>query len=178
MGQTAVQTLAHQRLDQRPPRRLSFVVLDESAKIADIVFLARRAHEESRFSYITFAPEKVEAIAKRALADPNRHAALMCRDGAAPVGFLYASVGEYHIGTGTLMTTVHNLNVLSEVRHTLKGGRVSLGLLKGLDRWSRARGASEVLFHVTSDVETGRTHKFIRRLGYKLIGGSYAKSLT
>ena len=144
----------------------------------DIVFLARRAHEESRFSYIEFAPHKVRAIAERAISDPKRHAAMMAWDGGKPVGFAYGSIGEYHIGTGTLVTTIHNINVLSEVRHSLRGGRVALGLFRGIETWSKARSSKEILFHVTSDVDLSRTHKFIKRLGYRFIGGSYARSLT
>lgn len=156
---------------------LLFDVLTCTYAMEDIVFLAERAHAESRFSYIEFAPEKVRRIAERALADPKRHAVMLCWDDGKPVGFVYCSIGEYHIGAGTLLTTVHNINVLKEVRHTLKGGRAALGLLKGVDSWSRARNASEILFHVTSEVDLGRTHKFIKRLGYRFIGGSYAKDL-
>ena len=156
---------------------LKFEVLTSTDVMEDIVFLAEQAHAESRFSYITFAPEKVRAIAERAISDPKRHAVMLCWDGPRPVGFVYCSVGEYHIGVGTLVTTIHTLNGLKDFRHSLKGGRVALGLLNGVVSWSRARSSSEVLFHVTSDVELGRTHKFIKRLGYRFIGGSYAKKL-
>lgn len=156
---------------------LLFQVLSSTDAMDDILILAERSHAESRFSYITFAPQKVRAIAERALADPKRHGVMMCWDNGKPVGFAYCSVGEYHIGTGTLVTTIHNLNVLKEVRHSLRGGRIAIGLLKGIDSWSRARSSAEILFHVTSDVEIGRTHKFIKRLGYRFIGGSYAKGL-
>lgn len=157
--------------------RLSFVHVSSPDCMDDIVFLAEQAHAESRFSYIKFSPDKVRAIAARAIAKPDRHGAMICRAKGKPIGFAYCSIGEYHIGTGTLVTTIHNLNVLKPVRHSLRGGRVALGLLKGVDSWSRARSASEILFHVTSDVELGRTHKFIKRLGYRFIGGSYARAV-
>lgn len=158
-------------------RRLSFCILDSLDKVDQITFLAQQAHFESRFSYITFAPHKVRRIAEQALDDPKRRAVLLCHDAEKPVGFVYCSIGEYHIGTGSLITTIHNINVLSDFRETLNGGRASLGLLRGVDRWSRARGSSEILFHVTSGVDLARTHKFIKRLGYSFIGGSYAKQL-
>ena len=162
--------------EARATGKLKFEVLTSMEAIDDIVYLAEQSHKESRFSYITFAPDKVRAIAERALADTKRNGALLCWDKDKPVGFVYCSVGEYHIGTGTLVTTIHNLNVLKDVRHSLKGGRVALGLLNGVASWSKARNSAEILFHVTSDVELGRTHKFIKRLGYRFIGGSYAKS--
>lgn len=159
---------------QKP--RLTFGEIKDMQVIDDIIFLAQKAHEESRFSYITFAPDKVREIAERAISDPKRHGAMMAWDDGKPVGFVYCSVGEYHIGTGTLLTTIHNINVLKDVRRGLRGGRVALGLFRGVETWSKARGSNEILFHVTSDVGLGRTHKFIKRLGYRFIGGSYAKN--
>lgn len=157
---------------------LTFSVLTDLNAMDDIVFMAKQSHEESRFSYIEFAPEKVRTIAEKAISDPARHAVMMAWDHGQPVGFVYCSIGEYHIGADTLVTTIHNINVLQDVRHSLRGGRVAIGLLKGVYSWSKARNAQEILFHVTSDVDLGRTHKFIKRLGYRFIGGSYAKSLN
>lgn len=173
----SVETVEYGAKRQDGDTRLRFAVLDAQANLDEIVFLARAAHLESRFSYITFSPDKVRAIAKRALDDPKRHAVMMAWSGQQPVGFVYCSIGEYHIGVGTLVTTIHNINVLKDVRHGLRGGRVALGLFKGVESWSQARSSKEVLFHVTSDLELGRTHKFIKRFGYRFIGGSYAKSL-
>lgn len=57
----------------------------------------------------------------------------------------------------------------------LGGGKAALGLLMGVETWSKARGAREVLLHVTSGVDLARTHKLAKRAGFQLIGGSYAK---
>lgn len=159
-------------------QRLSFGLLKSFSTIEEIVFLARRAHEESRFSYIKFAPEKVRAIAESALQATDRHGVFMAWSDGAPVGFAYCSLGEYHIGIGTLVTTIRNICVLPEERHRLGGGKVAIGLFKGVESWSRARGSKEILIHVTSDVDLGRTDKFVQRLGYRCIGGSYAKSIS
>lgn len=159
-------------------RGFRFEALDQSfTDIEGLVELCRCAHEESRFSYITFAPQKVEAIIKRGMEDTNRHGILLCRDEAKLVGMLYCSIGEYHIGMGSLITTIHNLNVRPEMRHKLRGGYVAVGLLRGVETWAQARKSSEVLFHVTSGVELQRTHSFIKKRGYHFIGGSYAKSI-
>lgn len=102
---------------------------------------------------------------------------MVARNRGKPAGFAYCSIGEYYIGTGTLVTTIHTINVLREVRHGLRGGRAALGLFRGVETWSNARSSKEILFHVTSDIDLKRTHKFIKRLGYRFIGGSYAKNL-
>lgn len=94
-----------------------------------------------------------------------------------PVGFTYCSVGEYHIGEGVLLTTIHNMNVTRSVRASLAGGRVALGLFKGVETWSKARGGKEVLFHVTSGVDLARAHKLAKHIGFEFVGGSYVKDL-
>jgi len=157
--------------------RTRFALISDMSHMDEIVTMAREAHAESRFSYIDFAPIKVRAIVERAISNPRQHAIMMAWEDGKPVGSAYCSVGEYHIGVGTLVTTIHNINVLKDVRHSLRGGRIALGLFRGMETWSQARSSREILFHVTSDVDLGRTHKLIKRLGYRFIGGSYAKTI-
>lgn len=158
-------------------KRLRFSEFDLQHDPADIVLLAKRFHEESRFNYIPFAPEKVEGIVERVLGNPKQEAILMCWEGDRALGAVYCSAGEYHIGRGAIMTTFHSIFVLPEIRNTLLSGRVTLSLMKGVESWSQARSAQEILFHATADIEVAKVHKFIKRLGYRFIGGSYAKSL-
>lgn len=157
-------------------RRLRFSLLDDKRNIEDVVFLASEFHEESRFGYIPFAPEKVEAIALGVLKDPAHQAIMLCWEHGEAVGALHCSAGEYNIGKGVIVSTFHSLFVLPRIRRTLLSGRVTLGLMRGVEKWSQARGAKEVLFHATSGIDLERTHRFVKRLGYNFIGGSYAKS--
>ena len=158
-------------------KRLRFSEFDVKHDPADVVFLARRFHEESRFNYIPFAPEKVEGIVERVLRNPKQEAILMCWDGERALGAVYCSAGEYHIGRGAIVTTFHSIFVLPEIRGTLLSGRVALRLMKGVESWSKARSAQEILFHATADIEVAKVHKLIKRVGYRFIGGSYAKSI-
>lgn len=142
-----------------------------------LVDLACEAHEESRFGYIPFSEEKVRKIAAIALIDDKRHGIMVVFRKNELVGAAYCSVGEFHIGTGVLLATIHNINVRRSERSALFGGRAALGLFRGIETWSKARGAKEVLFHITSGIDLARVHKFSNRLGYKFVGGSYAKSI-
>ena len=72
-----------------------------------------------------------------------------------------------------LITTINNMNVKRSVRRSLSGGKVAIGLMNGVKSWSKARGAQEVLFHVTSGVDLARAHKFAKHAGFQFIGGSY-----
>lgn len=163
--------------DQTGDSPLSFRLTTDKNDIPYLIDLAKEAHSESRFGYIPFSGDKVRKIALGAFKDTKRHAAMLAFKGDVPVGFAYCSVGEYHIGQGVLLTTIHNMNVSRSIRSTLSGGRVALGLFKGIETWSKARGAQEILFHVTSDVDLARSHKLAKRIGYKFIGGSYAKKM-
>lgn len=117
-------------------------------------------------------------IATTALKDEKRHGIMVTLRGDDLVGAASCSVGEFHIGTGILLTTIHNINVKRQERARLSGGRAALGLFKGIETWSKARGAKEILFHVTSGVDLARAHKLAKSLGYQFVGGSYAKSVT
>lgn len=153
--------------------KLQFLVVDNDDDVPSLITLAREAHAESRFGYIPFSADKVAAIAKRAIGDPKQHGIFLATKDDTPLGMLYCSTGEYHIGTDVLLTTIHNINVRRDVRETLSGGRVALGLISGARSWSKARGAEEVLLHVTSGVDLAGSHKFAKRMGFEFVGGSY-----
>lgn len=142
-----------------------------------IVELAEQAHVESRFSRIAYSEDKVRRLFLRALKDHKRSAIFLGERRGSPVGFAYCTIGEYHIGTGTLIATIHNINVIKSVRSSLDGGRVALGLFRGAETWSKSKGAQEILLHVTSNIELDRAHSLAKRLRYQFIGGSYAKTL-
>ena len=155
---------------------LSFRLATSDSDLPAIVHLAREAHEESRFGYIPFNADKVRKIAKSAFADEKRHAVMIAERRRQAVGFVYCSVGDCHIGSDVLLTTIHNMNVARSVRSSLSGGKTALGLFRGVETWSQARGAKEILFHVTSDVNLDQAHKLAKRIGYKFVGGSYVKA--
>lgn len=60
-----------------------FGVLGNLKAVDDIVFLAQQTHEDSRFSHVAFAPDKIRSIAKKATADPKRHSVLVAGAGLA-----------------------------------------------------------------------------------------------
>lgn len=156
---------------------LTFRTVHGVSDLPALIALAKEAHNESRFSYIPFCQTKFEKVAARAFADEKRFGAMLAFKGRDAVGFAYCSVGEYYIGKELLLTTIHNLNVSKKLRTPLSGGKVALGLFRGIETWSEARGAHEILLHVTSSIDLERTHKLAKRLGYNFVGGNYAKTL-
>lgn len=172
---TAIKDLMAEKL--RNPAKVRFRMANAATDIPALVELARQAHAESRFGYISFSETKVRKIVTNALKDEKRHGIMVALRGDDLVGAASCSVGEFHIGTGVLLTTIHNINVKREQRTKLSGGRAALGLFKGIETWSKARGAKEILFHVTSGVDLARVHKLAKRMKYQFVGGNYAKGL-
>lgn len=173
--------MAHIRMSSVPTSSkgaLAFELVKDTQWTRELVSLAKRTHEDSRFAYIAFSPTKVERTIERALADPRRHGLMVCRAGTSAVGAAHCSVGEYHVGTGTLVTTIHVISVHPEVRQSLLSGKVALGLVAGIETWSAARGAVEIFLHVTSGIGLERSHRLAKRIGFECIGGSYAKRIS
>lgn len=156
------------------PNILTFRHVSDASDMSAILRLARDAHQQSRFRDIPFSEEKATKIVEKALLDRKRHGILLALKGDVAVGGLHCSVGEYFIGTGTLIATIHNINIASNVGSTMLSGRTTLGLLTGARTWAKARGAKEILLNVTSGKDLERTHKLMKRLGFEFVGGNYA----
>ena len=72
-----------------------------------------------------------------------------------PVGFLYCE----------------------EIIKTLLGGRIDVKLLGAYRRWTVNRRAVEIQFHVTSGIGIVDTDSFLKRAGFRQIGGNYSMAL-
>ncbi|WP_299771251.1 hypothetical protein [uncultured Tateyamaria sp.] len=157
---------------------ISCRMANRSDDLAGILALAHEAHHESRFQNICFSVEKATRLAIDAFENPKQNGVMVALRGNKQVGFAHCSVGEYFIGTGALLTTVHVLYVSQQVRQSLAGGRCFLGLLAGLESWSRNRGSSQLLLHVTGGIEANRTSRSLARTGYAPVGSNFAKPLN
>lgn len=101
---------------QPPPTRLTFRVAASNSDIASLVNVAHKAHSETRFSHIPFNVDKAVKVAQAAIAKKDPALIILAeRDGEA-VGFIYCMVGEYYIGSGVLVATVHSFSVLRDFR--------------------------------------------------------------
>jgi hypothetical protein len=156
---------------------LKFSVVTELDEMLSLESLARDALAESRFSYFDFSPEKFERLARTASSDVGRHGVLVAKVDDKPVGFVYCTIGGLAIGDGPLITTVTMFFVKDNVRTTLLGGKASYGLLTGLESWTKSRGGHEVLFHANFGRASERIHGFLKRCGFEVLGGSYARRL-
>ena len=135
--------------------------------------LARRAHQESIFADIPFSEDKFHRAFDRILADPARHLGLKAALGHRILGCGYGRLGGHYIGEGARIVTVVSVFVDRPVRSGLLGGKAALGLVRGIEQWSRRQDARLVLYHVTSGRGVAGTDRFFRRMGMTTLGGNY-----
>lgn len=89
------------------------------------------------------------------------------------LGFTLCSAGEYFIREVVLLTTVTVLYVRPEAKTSIIDGRAVLRLIRAVVAWSKATGSARVLFRVTSGVRIHESHRMLRRLGERSLGGKY-----
>jgi hypothetical protein len=126
--------------------------------------LCEAAHRETRFGDIPFSPMKTRKLLAQALANKKRHLLAVAEVKGRPVGFVFASVGEYFVGTGALIVTINTIYTSQSLRRSLLGGRAAVGLFKAVGQWAKGIDAREVLLHATSGIDEDRDeHEFVLR---------------
>lgn len=89
------------------------------------------------------------------------------------LGAARAGTGEYFIGEGAVLTTVHFIAVDVEFCGRLLSAKVFLRLVAGLRKWSQNRGARHLLIHVITGGDLAATDRLLKAAGMSLIGGGY-----
>ena len=134
-------------------------------------------HAESRFGDIAYSHKKRDDLFMKAIENPRYYALVIAEREDEPVGFIFATVGEYLVGYGDLITTVYSFYVRRKFRASLAGGKAAVRLLSSIVKWSEARNAREVMIHVTSGIDLQRTDRFLRRARFGVVGGNYSLRL-
>lgn len=132
------------------------------------------ALSESRFHYFRFSKEKFVRQAKKISKKSRSNGVLCASIDGQPVGMIYCTFGELEVATQAYITTVNLFFVTRRLRASLLGGKAALGLLSGLESWTRHRGGKEILVHSNFGEGGDRTHRFLRRRGFETLGGCYA----
>lgn len=142
---------------------------DDIAVLAD---LAERAHAESAYSALPFAKEKVLAAGRRYLTRPNQTCMIMVERDGEPVGMLIGAVEAY------LFSEAKGASVLTYyVAPMARGSLAAFMLLRAFRRWANQAGAVTLSVHVTSNVNKNTAHRFLTRMGLRLMGGNYLAAL-
>lgn len=139
--------------------------------------MVQKVHERSVFSDIPFSDRKLALIEAQAR-DPQPHKCVLVAeiDGRV-VGLAGCSAGEYLLGEGAVLTTVHLIGVDTDYCGPFRSAKVFVKLLRGIAAWSKTRGARQILVHVTTGYALKQTDRLIRAGGGVCIGGSYVADL-
>jgi hypothetical protein len=136
--------------------------------------LCKALHARTIFGSVPFSDRKFnKAAAKVMPATGSNSVALVAELSDHLVGLVWASAGEYFIGEGAIMTTVHVVAVDTEILSHYRRAKTFLRLMEGVRRWAASRNAGTVLVHVTTGVNLSVTDRLLRTAGASRIGGSY-----
>lgn len=102
----------------------------------------------------------------------NRHGVLIAELRGVPVGVLVAQVGAHAF---TAKTAAQCLGFYVNPEH--RGGFAAVKLLQGFKKWAAERNIETLTLHVTSGIDTARTDRLLRRMGFRQMGGNYEMAL-
>jgi GNAT superfamily N-acetyltransferase len=140
--------------------------------------LVEEYHRESRYAHIPFSETKFKRNFLHALNNPDNTLAVYIRHDGKAVGMMQAGVGEYYLGDGGRIATVHALYVSKRIRGTLLGGKVAMKLMRIVADWANEQRAEELHMHSTSGIATRETDRLLRRMGFRTVGGFYVTKIA
>jgi hypothetical protein len=172
-GMDGVLVRGEDRVQGAGARRLVLRLVRSDEDPEALIDLFERAHQETRFNYIPFSRDKARRLLRQVMAEDARHLVALAEVGGKPEGFVFASVGEYFVGTDALIVTINVIYTSQALRGSLLGGRAAVGLFNAVGRWAKGIGANETLLHATSAIQAIRTGRTLARMGFAEVGGTY-----
>ena len=135
--------------------------------------LLRKQHARTVFADIPISDRKL-AMFEGDARNPQPHQCLLVAEcQARVVGLTWVTAGDYVLGEGCSMTTVHLLAVDTDHCGPFRSAKVFIKLLRGITAWSKTRGARQILIHVTTGTAIKQTDRLLRAGGGVCLGGSY-----
>lgn len=151
----------------RPVGRTSVRLAQSDADVAAMVALGRELHAESWFRTLPLDDVRMVEIGRRSLTKGNP-GLIMAERGGELVGMAVVMLGEYFFSPART-ATVQLLYVAPKAR----GGPAAIKLLRAMRRWAATNGAHDLHLNVTTGIETARTDRFLRKIGFRQTGGNY-----
>src|SRR3990167_2586350 len=147
-----------------------------SAQLDDVphlVEMGRRYHQFTRFRTFDYNAQKVaKTLAAVVQQKTGTHCFFVAqRDDGSLVGGLIGCI-EAHIFSDQPVATLVHYDVDPESRMSGAGYR----LLLAFKKWAENRKAVEINAGVNSGVDLQKMDRFLRKLGFDLMGGNYCLS--
>ncbi len=140
--------------------------------------LGRRLQQLTRFARYPYEPTRVEQQLRRLIEVGQQarksHCLLLAEaDDGQLAGGLIGCI-ESHLFSSLPVASVIVYGVLPERRMSGSG----LRLMKAFIAWARQRDAVEVNAGINSALDTGRSGRFLQKIGFTRTGGNYAFTLS
>jgi len=140
------------------------------ADVPALVELGREAHVESRYAWLSYSPERVWEQIDKAI-QRNHHCCLVAHDAKQePYGFLHGYAEEYFFARARA-ARLEFLYILPKRR----GGLDAMKMLAGFRQWAVKKEVVEIRIDSAMGVETTRTDRLFKRLGFQMVGGNYSR---
>jgi hypothetical protein len=134
--------------------------------------LCRDQHMRSAFATILFSDRKFDRAFARILASPRHSLGLVAEGDSQIIGAAWASSGEYFIGEGARLATIHMIAVETQVPPTRRA-RIFMRLVAGVRLWAQRSAIANVLVHVTTGTDAAAAGRLLRASGGTALGGSF-----
>lgn len=145
------------------------------ATLADLPALVEggsRMHALTRFRSQPFNSQKVaQAFSDLITRGAGKYAFMVATNGDGHIVGALIGVMEQQIFSDGFTASVMHIDVLPEARM----GGYGVRLLKAFEQWANNRKAIEIYFGVNSDTEVEMLERFAVKMGYRNVGGNFAK---
>jgi GNAT superfamily N-acetyltransferase len=148
------------------------------ADIPAIIEMGRALHAESpRYSRMSFAAEKIDALARSlivgTLVSDAPGGVLVAEKNGQIVGMMAGFVSAPFFSHDKIASD-YTFYVKPEHRKT---GRIALKLVRAFEAWAIAAGAADIVPGTSTEIDADSTRRFYEKLGYKHYGHAMIKRL-
>ncbi|WP_267086473.1 GNAT family N-acetyltransferase [Xanthomonas sacchari] len=126
--------------------------------------LGEAMHGESRFAHRRWNTEKVRALLRWLIDDPDG-LALVAEDGGQIIGGFMAMVQDHWCTDSR-----ESCDLALYVQQDRRGGLAAARLLQRYRAWAQSRGADSILLGITTGVDLSTSTRLYERLGFQHVG--------
>jgi len=138
-----------------------------------VIALGDIGARETRYKNQNYDPDKIRRQSEVYFRDGrSKYICLVAERGGELQGILFGSVDEYWF------TQARSANMIAwYVARKARGSSMAAKLLLAFRRWAENRQASELTLSITSGVNTEKTGRFLRRMGFRPCGENFYQAL-
>ena len=137
-----------------------------------IIEMGARMHAEGAYSFLPYDRDKVRSFIGTFLGDDETRCGLVAEESGLLVGMFAGYLNQYYFCNER---AAFDLVLFVDRAH--RHGTAAVRMVRAFCAWAAARGAAEVGFGISSNVDQDRTGRFYERLGLTRVGGIYKRRL-